>query len=76
MITVSLISLNDNNRQAVRIGVMFKLMSLSQSSKVFRGLTTPHCIFGSFQKFRTFPQVPVFETMWLELRKNVTIQKQ
>ena len=55
---------------------MFKLMSLSQSSKVFRGLTTPHCIFGSFQKFRTFPLVPVFETMWLELRKNVTIQKQ
>ena len=49
---------------------MFKLMSLSQSSKVFRGLTTPHCIFG------TFPLVPVFETMWLELRKNVTFQKQ
>ena len=39
-----------------------------KSSKVFRGPTTPHCTFGSFQEFRTFPQVAVLEKMWLELR--------
>ena len=71
LISVSLIRLNDNNvsyGQAVRFGVVSVDASLSQSSKLLRGPSTPRCVLGSFQEFRTCPQVTVFMTMWFELR--------